>query len=78
METETTKVAEIAKLNDEFRKVNTMNLTRGIFELHDVLGLVRAVRQFDSFNENNDPYGEHDFGTSFSFRRVYGRRRKVS
>lgn len=62
METETTKVAEIAKLNDEFRKVNTMTLTKGIFELHDVFGLVKAVRQYDSFNEDNDPYGEHDFG----------------
>lgn len=53
---------QIAKINDEFRKVNTMNLSRGIFELHDVLGLVRAVRRYGSFCEDNDPYGEHDFG----------------
>jgi len=53
---------KIASINDNFRKVNGMTLTRGIFELHDVLGLVRAVRRFDRFNDDNDPHGEHDFG----------------
>jgi hypothetical protein len=54
---------KIAAINDNFRKVDCMNLTRGVFELHDVLGLVRAVRQYDSFAESNDPHGEHDFGS---------------
>lgn len=28
----------------------------------DVHGLVQAVRDFDDFTTDNDPYGEHDFG----------------
>lgn len=55
--------AKIAELNDKFRKVETMSVTQGIFNLKDVLGLIRAVRSFDNFNEDNDPYGEHDFGS---------------
>lgn len=63
----TTKVknetsAKIAEINDRFRRVETMTLTKGVFELRDVLGLIRAVRDFDSFTKDNDPYGEHDFG----------------
>ena len=27
-----------------------------------VKGCLEAVRAFDTFNEENDPYGEHDFG----------------
>lgn len=54
---------KIASINDNFRKVDTMNLTRGIFDLHDVFGLVRAIRRYDSFCEDNDPHGEHDFGS---------------
>jgi hypothetical protein len=57
------EVAEkIASLNDSFRKVETMNLTRGIFEFRDTLGLIRVIRSYDRFNEDNDPHGEHDFG----------------
>ncbi len=52
----------ITKLNDEFRKVETMSLTQGIFGLNDVLGLVRAIRSYSDFNEDNDPHHEHDFG----------------
>jgi len=53
---------EIAKVNDAFRKVETMSLTQGVFTLKDVLGLIRAIRSYSKFNEDNDPYGEHDFG----------------
>lgn len=28
-----------------------------------VLRIDQAVRAFDAFNPDNDPYGEHDFGT---------------
>ena len=34
-----------------------MNLEE--YELQEVVSL---VRRFDGFNEDNDPYGEHDFG----------------
>lgn len=55
--------AKIAELNDKFRKVETMSVSRGVFSLPDVLGIIRAVRSFSDFNKNNDPYGEHDFGS---------------
>lgn len=63
----TTKVknetsAKIAEINDRFRRTETMSLTNGVFVLQDVLGLIRAVRDFSSFTKDNDPYGEHDFG----------------
>ncbi len=37
-------------------------ITQGVQALPDVLGLVRAVRVFDTFTPDNDPWGEHDFG----------------
>lgn len=40
-------------------------LTRGIAELpqHDRWTVCEKIRSFDSFTEDNDPYGEHDFGS---------------
>ena len=29
----------------------------------DLIGLSQAVEDFNSFTEDNDPYGEHDFGS---------------
>jgi len=55
--------AKIAELNDAFRKKETMSVSQGVFNLQDVLGLIRAVRDFSNFTEDNDPYGEHDFGS---------------
>ena len=63
MNTEVEKGAEIAKINDEFRKVEMMTATKGVLGLPNVLGLIRAVRNYDKFSEDNDPYGEHDFGS---------------
>ena len=60
LENETSQ--KIAKLNDEFRRLETMSVSQGVFGLHDVLGLIRTVRDYRDFTEDNDPYGEHDFG----------------
>lgn len=61
IETETS--AKIAERNDVFRKTETMRLTNGILSLEDAVGLVWAVRSYTDFNKDNDPYGEHDFGS---------------
>jgi Protein of unknown function (DUF3768) len=58
------KASEIAKRNDEFRcSRNGLMVTRGVQALDDLQALLRAVRRFDTFTEDNDPYGEHDFGS---------------
>lgn len=31
----------------------------------DLIGLSQAVENFNSFNEDNDPHREHDFGSLF-------------
>ncbi len=54
---------KVAKLNDEFRRKGVMNVTQGVFNLHDVHGLIQAVQDFGKFTEDNDPYSEHDFGS---------------
>ncbi len=58
----------IRVLNDQFRQSlqgGRMVITAGVQALgpHRLLGLLRMVRSFDAFNEDNDPYGEHDFGS---------------
>jgi hypothetical protein len=55
---------EIAKLNDRFRKsFKDTVMTPGVMYLDDVLGLAGKVQTFTDFTEDNDPYGEHDFGS---------------
>jgi hypothetical protein len=41
-------------------------LTVGVQQLGGLPELLDAVRSYSSFDESNDPYGEHDFG-SFNF-----------
>ncbi|KAB8155101.1 DUF3768 domain-containing protein [Kordia sp. TARA_039_SRF] len=68
----------IAKQNDLFRQnfadthaqIETgikgrYLVTRGISELpvHDQLLITKKVREFNDFNPDNDPYGEHDMGS---------------
>lgn len=56
---------EIARLNDEFRRAGPTAdwvPTVGALALSDFPGLIQAVRDFDSFTPENDPWGEHDFG----------------
>ena len=61
---QTENSVEIARRNDVFRRSGFgVTLTRGIQGLEDLPGLLEAVRDFDMFTEDNDPYGEHDFGS---------------
>lgn len=53
---------EVAKLNDTFRVRGEWILTKGVYFLPDLQGLLKAVATYDNFTEDNDPYGEHDFG----------------
>lgn len=58
----------IAELNDAFRRSfegGRVVMTQGIASLSDfdrcmILG---AVHEFEAFTPDNDPYGEHDFGS---------------
>lgn len=68
----TTTRHRVRDLNDAFRTCSSSAggqwmITSGIQSRGPefVAQAVRAVREFDRFSEDNDPYGEHDFG-SFS------------
>jgi hypothetical protein len=57
------RTARIARMNDTFRREGFgFVVTPGIRAVEDMNGLLQTVRQFDGFTEDNDPYGEHDFG----------------
>ena len=63
--------AKIAALNDAFRQSfcgGKVFLTQGVAALPaaEQAALLDKVRRFNTFTEENDPYGEHDFG-SISF-----------
>ncbi len=70
------RTATIQKLNDRFRMGDasvpgTVVVTNGVQSLLSEEGesmepLATVVGNFDDFTEENDPYGEHDFGR-FSF-----------
>lgn len=58
---------KIRTLNDHFRQMlgnGHVVFTRGIADLEPALRgiILMKVMQFDDFTEDNDPYGEHDFG----------------
>lgn len=58
---------KVADRNDNFRKhlsQGTLVLTQGIRSntKEDLEAIITKVRTFDTFDENNDPYGERDFG----------------
>ncbi len=65
MDIDIERATKIAALNDRFRRSSPLNvfMTHGIQELPDTMSLIQAVRDFDRFTEDNDPYGEHDFGS---------------
>ena len=58
------KIVMISMVNDKFRKSGFgVTLTNGVQSVPDLQGLLQAIREFDDFTEDNDPYGEHDFGS---------------
>jgi hypothetical protein len=57
---------KIKALNDAARTTFTgcrVMLTTGVQSLQGIGGLLEQVQKFDSFSADNDPYGEHDFGS---------------
>jgi hypothetical protein len=61
-------VNKIAVLNDAFRKTfcgGRVMMTVGVAELPAMViaNALCRVANFDEFTENNDPLGEHDFGS---------------
>jgi hypothetical protein len=58
----------IAELNDAFRTTGIGGLTYATSGINALSGdaqieIYRRVRSFDSFTPDNDPRGEHDFGS---------------
>lgn len=67
MQAEAERAAAIRTLNDAFRTTltgGTLVLTSGIIALGAVTQarVIEAVRTFDRFDADNDPWAEHDFG----------------
>lgn len=67
-----TNAVAIAKLNDAFRAnpiLGTTILTTGIRNnsSEDIARIMNHVRNFKDFDEDNNPYGENDFG-AFDFK----------
>ena len=64
---DTPRAEQIARLNDELRKYGTggaIMLTRGVREMagFEPAALLRQLSAYDSFDIDNDPHGERDFG----------------
>jgi hypothetical protein len=62
------KSARIRELNDLLRRTfagGKVVMTDGVAALPeaDLAQLLARVRSFDAFTNDNDPYGEHDFGS---------------
>ncbi len=62
------RAERIANLNDKFRKglaSGRVHMTAGVNARgHDfVVEALIKVMEFDDFNADNDPHGEHDFGS---------------
>jgi hypothetical protein len=63
------RAAKIALLNDQFRSTFTggqVVMTSGINALDEKtrVEIIAAVMKFEAFDEDNDPHGEHDYGTA--------------
>ena len=58
--------SRIRELNDRARQSFTgcrVVITQGIQAMDNVPDLLDHVRWYDQFTADNDPYGEHDFGS---------------
>ena len=58
--------AKIAALNDQARLTFMecrVIITEGVQALEDLDAILRQVLLFDAFTPDNDPYGEHNFGS---------------
>jgi hypothetical protein len=60
-------VTTIRELNDQLRQSlrgGVLVMTAGVIALGHArqLKILEAIAKFDTFDEGNDPYGEHDFG----------------
>lgn len=59
----------IRELNDQARQTLTgcrVLITLGVRALDATVAILGVVQQYSDFTPDNDPYGEHDFG-SFQF-----------
>lgn len=59
--------SKIRELNDALRtnlRGGLITMTPGVKDLGvaSVAAIVNAVREFNTFDTGNDPYGEHEFG----------------
>lgn len=62
------RIVKIRELNDSLRRTlkgGRVIVTRGVMEIGEdsVTALLRQVTSFNAFDADNDPYGEHDFGS---------------
>ena len=62
------RTERIRELNDAFRKSfkgGKVVATQGVAALgdHEYHRVLQAVQEFSDFNNDNDPHGEHDFGS---------------
>lgn len=62
------KTARIRALNDRFRQTSQggqILMTHGVsnFNRETIGRIAEAVRNYDDFSDDNDPYSEHDFGS---------------
>lgn len=66
--TEAEKARRVRELNDAFRRSFSSGrvlMTPGIEALgnESLQALLRKIREFEDFTPDNDPHGEHDFGS---------------
>jgi hypothetical protein len=72
-------VKTIAKINDEFREKLVpddfndvfISLEVSFLEDDELEGLKEMIRKYNNFNDDNDPYGEHDMGSLTYNSRTY-------
>jgi hypothetical protein len=68
------RTRRIRELNDQFRtskddavsgKLGQFHLTNGVLNLDstDIVAIGKRVAEFNAFTADNDPHGEHDFGS---------------